>query len=482
MGNWFGNWRSVVGTPRPRRRCSHRPVLEALEQRCLLDAGAGFVQTALVSDVPGLARHTDANLINPWGIAPESSGGFRVAINGAGQAVAINASGAVTGQPVTLPPPLGSPPGTTSAPTGDVLNTTSDFVISDDGRSAPATFLFATEDGTIIGWNPKVDRTEGVLVADQSAVGPGAVYKGLAEGSTSSGNFLYATNFRNGTVDVFDTNFDLVNQFTDPSAPTGFAPFGIQNIGGTLFVTYAVQDAAKHDDVEGPGNGFIDEFDTSGHLIMRFATGTTAGGTLKQLNSPWGMAVAPDGFGDFGGDLLVGNFGDSHVNVFDLKTGAFVDQLRDTSGNPLVLNGGFQGSDTKGLWGIFFGSGHGGSRADTLFFAAGINDESDGLFGTVTVAGKAHGGGAPHAKPASAVTMPPGKASGPNHVLTVQPPSTSGLFEGHVATTGGSSGMAGHSVLSTDAIAGGSAGLVTHFVPKKAQDALFSAFDSGLLG
>jgi uncharacterized protein (TIGR03118 family) len=386
MRTWFRNFRQGFGARRPIRRPCYCPVLERLESRCLLDAGTGFVQTALVSDIPGLARHTDPNLLNPWGISLTPSGHFNVAANNAGVALRINASGAVLGNPVTLPPVPGSPPGTTAAPTGDVRNTTSDFVISEDGRSAPATLLFSTEDGTIIGYNPKVDRTQGILVVDQSSAGPGAVYKGLALGSTSQGNFLYATNFRNDSVDVFNTNFQLVNQFTDPNGATGYAPFGIQNIDGTLFVTYAKQDAAKHDDVAGPGNGFIDEFDTSGNLVARFATGTGAGGDLTALNSPWGMAVAPEDFGAFGSALLVGNFGDSHVSAFNLQSGKFLGQLSDTHGNPLVLNGGFQESETKGLWGITFGNGDGGGGTNTLFFAAGINDEADGLFGKVNVA------------------------------------------------------------------------------------------------
>jgi hypothetical protein len=186
---------------------------------------------------------------------------------------------------------------------------------------------------------------------------------------------------------VFDSHFQLhtffTGQFTDPNAPSGFAPFGIKDIGGVLFVTFAKQDAARHDDVAGPGNGFIDEFDTSGHFIMRFASGTAAGGALTALNSPFGMAVAPTGFGSFGGDLLVGNFGDSHVSAYDMTTGQLVGQLTDTHGNPMVLNGGFQETSDKGLWGINFGNGAPGTSATTLFFAAGINDESDGLFGKV---------------------------------------------------------------------------------------------------
>src|SRR5262249_6150564 len=226
-----------------------------------------------------------------------------------------------------------------------------------------------------------------VIAADQS--GNGAVYKMLAMGSTGGANYLYATNFRNGTVDVFDKDFALhtffAGQFTDPNPVAGFAPFGVTNVDATLFVTYAKQDAAKHDDVAGPGNGFIDEFMTDGHFIKRFASGTAvAGGTLTALNSPFGATLAPAGFGDFGGDLLIGNFGDSHVSAFDPKTGQFVDQL------PLVLDAGITGADgnTKGLWGIGFGNGQGGAGTQTLFFATGPNDESDGVFGAVTVAGR----------------------------------------------------------------------------------------------
>jgi uncharacterized protein (TIGR03118 family) len=402
MRTWFRNCRQAFVAKRPRPRPSCRPTVESLEQRCLLNGG--YVQTALVSDIPGLATHTEPNLLNPWGISLTPSGHFRVSANNAGVALLINASGAVLANPVVVPPVPGSPPGTSAAPTGNVFNNTSDFVISENGRSAPATVIFSTEDGTISGWNQHVDRTNGILMNDQSAAGPGAVYKGLAMASTPQGNFLYATNFRNNSVDVFDTNFKLVNQFTDPGGAAGYAPFGIQNIAGTLFVTYALQNAAKHDDVEGPGNGFIDEFAPSGQLIERFATGSGAGGTLTAINSPWGVTVAPASFGAFGGDLLVGNFGDSHVNAFDLQTGDFLGQLSDTHGNPLALVGGFQGSDTKGLWGIAFGNGHAGGGTNTLFFAAGINDEADGVFGEVDVASAKHDN-ARGASPASSMAV-----------------------------------------------------------------------------
>jgi uncharacterized protein (TIGR03118 family) len=346
------------------------------------------VETNLVSDIPGLAPHTDPALLNPWGFTVSSRGDFLISDNNGGNAALFAADGTALGAPIVMPPPGGSPAGSTGAPTGQVLNASSDFVISEGGRSAPAAALFSTEDGTIIGFNSAVDPSNGILAADQSAAG--AVYKGLALGSAGGANYLYAANFRSGTVDVFDTNFALhtfsAGQFADPNPVAGFAPFGIKILNGSLFVTYAKQNAAKHDDVEGPGNGFIDEFDTSGTFLMRFASGTAAGGTLTELNSPWGMAIAPDDFGKFEGALLVGNFGDSHVSAFRLKTGRFLGQLEDPDGQPLVLVGGFQGPNTKGLWGIGFGNGEGGAGERTLFFASGINDEADGLFGMVNAA------------------------------------------------------------------------------------------------
>ena len=196
----------------------------------------------------------------------------------------------------------------------------------------------------------------------------GAVYKGLALGNNGTGNFLYATNFNAGTIDVFDGNFApaaLSGNFTDPNLPAGFAPFGIQNIGGILVVTYAEQDASKHDDVPGAGNGYVDEFDMNGNLLKRLVSGGV-------LNSPWGVAMAPAGFGDLSGDLLVGNFGDGRINAFDPSTGAFLDTLNDGLGAPIVV---------QGLWGLLFGNGGNGGAQNELFFSAGINDEADGLFG-----------------------------------------------------------------------------------------------------
>ncbi len=410
MRRWFPRLIQAARNQRVVQPRMYRPTLEGLEERNLLDAGTtGFTVTDLVSDLPGVAKHTDANLVNPWGFAETPNGKFQVAANGTGVTLRLNAEGDTLGPAVILQPPLGSPPGTTTTPNGVFLNSTSDFVISDDGKSAPAEFIFSTEDGTLVAFSPKVDPKEGILVAQAS---DGAVYKLLAEASNAQGNFLFATDFHNNKIDVFDKNFDKLTlgqngwgTFTDPNEPAGYAPFGIKliNLDGknVLFVTYAKQDVpgAGHDDVAGLGNGFIDEFDTTGHFIERFATGSAVGGTAP-LDSPIGMTIAPAGFGPngkFGGALLVGNFGDSHVSAFNLHTGQFLGQLSDAQGNPLTLNGGVGGSSTKGLWGIAFGNGHGGTDPHALYFASGINDENDGLFGKVTMNEKEHGDDDDHA-------------------------------------------------------------------------------------
>jgi uncharacterized protein (TIGR03118 family) len=332
---------------------------------------AVFRQTNLVSSVPGLAATTDHNLINPWGLSLGADGLFRVSDNGTGLSTVYDAHGDPHPTTVEIPLPPGDTADPHASPTGNVRNTTADFVISEHGRSAPASVIFATEDGTLVAWNPEVDRHHAVIAADNSA--GGAVYKALTLGSNSQGNFLYATNFHNGTVDVFDGSFhqvQLAGSFTDPDLPAGFAPFGIKNINGTIFVTYAKQLAPdNHDDQAGPGNGFIDEFDTSGNLIGRFAS-------QGALNSPHGMAVAPDNFGVFSNALLVGNFGDGRINAFDLNTGKFLGQLSDADGRPLT---------NVGIWGMTFGNGAGGTHPNTLYFAAGINGEQDGLLGAISL-------------------------------------------------------------------------------------------------
>jgi uncharacterized protein (TIGR03118 family) len=256
------------------------------------------------------------------------------------------------------------------APTGQVFNpNTSNF--------GGARFIFASENGGIDAW------TGGTSAVNQVGTSASSVYKGLALATSSSGATLYATNFRSGKVDVFNSNFgsaSLSGTFTDPNIPSNFAPFGIQNVGGNLVVTYALQDAAKHDDVAGAGNGYVDLYDANGNLIRRLVSGGTIGGITSPLNSPWGIALAPSNFGQFSGDLLIGNFGDGTINAFNPTTGAFLGTLDDASGNPIVI---------QGLWGLLFGNGGSGGATDELFFSAGIPGddmiEDHGLFGTLTV-------------------------------------------------------------------------------------------------
>jgi uncharacterized protein (TIGR03118 family) len=343
----------------------YRPVLEPLEERSLLSGG--FLLTRLTSDIPGFAATTDPNLVNPWGIALNSTDPFWVADGGSGVSTLLDGQGRV--------PPLvvriASPGNSTASPTGTVFNDGPGFVISENGLTGPSQFLFATEDGTIEGWSAGVDVTHAVVVVDNSSnpdTASGAVYKGLALAANTRGTLLYAANFRAGTVDVFDQKFapvQLSGSFSDPAIPDGFAPFNVQNIGGRLFVTYAKQDAHWYEDVPGPGNGFIDVFDTNGHLLSRFASG-------GPLNSPWGLALAPANFGTLSGDVLVGNTGDGRINAFDARTGAFVGQMTDAAGIPIRLDH---------LWGLAFGNGGGAGSQQALYFTAGIDNEQHGLFG-----------------------------------------------------------------------------------------------------
>lgn len=336
-----------------------------------------YLQTNLVSDISGMAKFTDPLLKNPWGLAASPTGPFWAADNATGVATVYNGDGSPfpsSKMPlvVTIPPPQNMPDAT-AAPTGEVFNGTDSFKVSQNGVTAPALFIFDTEDGTISGWNPKVNGTNAILKVDNSPAG--AVYKGLAISSTNAGNFIYATNFSAGVVEEYDKNFQPVRTFTDEQLSTDcpfegqcFAPFGIRNIDSKLYVTYALQKPGKHDDMAGPGNGFVDIFDLNGNLLRRFA----AGGTL---NSPWGLALAPGNFGQFSHDLLVGNFGDGRINAFNLQSGAFLGQVSDANGNPITIDD---------LWSLSFGNGHLAGPTNTLFFTAGINDEMDGLFGTLT--------------------------------------------------------------------------------------------------
>jgi uncharacterized protein (TIGR03118 family) len=326
--------------------------------------GSIFSQTNLVSDIPGEALITDPSLVNPWGLSDSSSSPWWVSDNGTGLSTVYTGAGAKVGITVTVPPPVG---GTSSAPTGQVFNSTADFKVG----GANSNFIFATENGTI---SARTTGTTVTLEVDNSAAG--AVYKGLAIGNNGLSNFLYAANFNSGNIDVFNTNFapaTLTGNFTDPTLPAGYAPFNVENIGGVLYVTYALQDAAKHDDVSGPGHGYLDEFDTNGNFIERLISS-------GPLDSPWGLALAPSDFGTFGGDLLVGNFGDGMINVFNPSTGILAGDLQDADGDPIV---------DEGLWGLAFGNGAMAGATDTLYFTAGIPGpgqvEDHGLFGDIVL-------------------------------------------------------------------------------------------------
>ena len=344
-------------------------------------AHSAYQQTNLVSDIPGLALHTDPNLRNSWGTSTGPGLPIWVSDNATGVATLYDGQGNPQPGPgvhqlvVTIPAAPSGGPGAVGTPDGTVFNPTPDgFAVSKNGVSAPARFLFATEDGTIAGWNSAVDPTRAVTAVDRSTVTDqagdhGAVYKGLALVSTPAGKFLYATNFRFGTIEVFDTSFHLVNSFTDPTVPPGFAPFGIHNIGGNLYVTFAKQDAAKHDDDAGPGNGFVDVFAPNGILLQRLAS-------QDRLNSPWAVTLAPATFGAFGGDILVGNFGDGRINAFNPTTGQFLGQLRN-HGGPITISG---------LWGLRFPAGSLNATPNALYFTAGPNDEADGLLGDIVPA------------------------------------------------------------------------------------------------
>ena len=310
-----------------------------------------FKQVNLVADISGLgAEKIDINLTNAWGIAEAPSGPIWISANGSGTSPIYDKTGTTLRPPVTIPSFNMNSGG---VPTGVVFNNTTDFMIS--GKVA-SKFIFATEDGTIAAWGGGNVATK---VADQSQWG--AVYKGIALGMVGSDNFLYLTNFHANKIDVFDKNFNLVTDkpFMDPEIPAGFAPFNIRNIKGKLFVTYAKQKAPEnHDDLKGAGNGFVDIFSTDGHLLGRFVS-------RGHLNSPWGIAQlsAEDD------DILIGNFGDGHINVYDIN-GRFDRQLMGKNDKPVTIDG---------LWAIETNV----PTADPnqIFFTAGPVEESHGLFG-----------------------------------------------------------------------------------------------------
>lgn len=361
--------------------------------------------TDLVANLPSLSDrngivHTpklvDHNLMNPWGVAEAPTSPFWLADNNAGVSTlySVPPAGPITIVPriVSIPSPT-DPLHRTGTPTGSVFNVdqagqgfkVAGVDANNNAATAPALFLFATEDGTIVGWNPGVNPsgfqtslagTYGIIAIDNSTnptVADGAVYKGLAIATDSGGHtFLYATNFRAGTVEVYDSSFKPANlpadAFTDRHLPNGYAPFNIALIGGRLFVTYAKQDAEKHDDVARPGHGIVDVFDLTGRMLARF---TQHG----HLNSPWGVAQAPSSFGDSAGAILIGNFGDGRIHAFDPDSGKFLGAVVNSRGEEILIDG---------LWSLHVGNGTNGGDTGTVYFTAGPNDETDGLFGSLT--------------------------------------------------------------------------------------------------
>ena len=397
------------------------------------DKKGGYVETDLVTnkapltDKNGIVHPVnnpkaivDGKLQNPWGLTESATSPFWVSDNAIGFETLYNVPGTTplvaSKNPLEVSVPL---PGSLGggAPTGNVFNTTvnlpmsqQEFMISGFSQTtgcktnttkATARFLFATEDGTIVGWAPTLyptqdlctaggTSTNGIIAVDNSARGQGggqgvgtgkgkgnglsAVYKGLAIATDATGTFLYVTNFRAGRVEKYDGTFALVDTFTDKKVPPRYAPFNISLINGKLFVTFAVQNAERHDDVAGAGNGIVDTFDLSGNMLQRFAE-------HGALNSPWGLTITPALFGDLGGGKLwIGNFGNGQINAFDAATGAFA----GTVNKPCVAACTAQPILIDGLWSIRFGNDGPGGSSNTLYFTAGPNGETDGVFGALS--------------------------------------------------------------------------------------------------
>ena len=365
-----------------------------------LSSAQHYTQKNLVSDIAqpnntdGSKVLVDPNLKNPWGITRSSTSPWWISNNNSGTSTLFDGNGnpiSIFPDPagsafddfVIVPPP-GFAPGTTSAPTGIVFNgSPTDFLLNKGTPAGnPAIFIFATEDGTISGWNPADNIPAGgkppsinvVLEVDNSDNGSanGAVYKGATSADINGARYLYVTNFRAARVEVYDTTFKRVHfgedAFDDESIPAGFAPFNVQNIGGSLFVTYAKQDGPRHDDVPGDGLGYVDIYSPAGKLQGRLQHG-------PWMNAPWGVVWTPRDFGEFSNTILVGNFGSGWIAAFNGFTREFIGFMKNPDNSLVTIDG---------LWSLTFGNGGGAGPSTTLYFAAGINGEQDGLFGTLT--------------------------------------------------------------------------------------------------
>jgi uncharacterized protein (TIGR03118 family) len=307
--------------------------------------------TNLQSDIPGVAQHTDPNLVNPWGMAAGATGIIWVSDNGTGVSTLYSQDG--TAVPLVVEIPTSAQNNDGANPTGIVFNDTQFFQVTKNGTSAPAIFIFVSEDGSISGWNPTLDETHAIIAVDN---GDRAIYKGATLGACNGHIHLFVTDFHTGKVETYDENFRRVNLngFVDPNLPNGYGPFGIRNINGKIYVTYAKQDPAREDDVPCVGCGLVNVFDTRGNFLRRLIQ-------RGNLNAPWGLAL-------FDGELWVGNFGDGFINAYDPITGAFIETLKQADGTPLQFDG---------LWDLLpLGAG--------VYFSAGIADEEHGLFGLIT--------------------------------------------------------------------------------------------------
>jgi uncharacterized protein (TIGR03118 family) len=347
---------------------------------------SGFTDSALVSNSVGVvatATTIDANLSNPWGLVTAPGLPFWIADNNNNLATLYTGTGkietsAVTGSNSTGIAIPASAAGVAANPTGQVFNGNGGFLISTSNGQESALFIFSGEGGTIAAWAK--DSGAAAVTAYDDGVSNGtnhAVYKGLALGSVNGASFLYATDLHNNKVDVFDTNFakpaSMQGKFVDPTMPAGFVPFGIAALNGQLYVTYTMQDAAKHDEVTGAGLGYVDVFDFSGNFISRFAS-------AGALNAPWGIALAPVGFGSFAGNLLIGNFGDGTINIFAPEGTSLA-----TPVGPMTINGGAVFA-VPGLWSLVFGNGDADKPATTLFYTAGFANQTDGVLGSISIA------------------------------------------------------------------------------------------------
>jgi uncharacterized protein (TIGR03118 family) len=325
-----------------------------------------YKQRNLVSDGTIPAAHVDPNLVNGWGVAFNPFGFVWVSDAETGVSTLYDGNGVVNPLVVAIPSPTMA---TGGAPTGIVFNGSNGFVVASGALSGPSRFLFATEQGVIAGWAPNVDLTHAIRAVDRSATG--ANYKGLALSGDGTTQLIYATDFFHARIDVFDSAFQPVvlpqGRFVDRGIPAGYAPFGIQAINGDLYVTYAKQDASMTDEERCAGCGYVSVFKPDGRFVRRIAS-------RGVLNAPWGLALAPAAFGTFHNALLVGNFGDGKIHAFGPVSGTHLGNLRRRDGHSIRIDG---------LWGMQFGNGLQQQPVDTLFFAAGPDDEEHGLYGRI---------------------------------------------------------------------------------------------------